>query len=31
MDRFGNYLGRLMGQKKVEEPKVQEVRAMAAE
>jgi len=31
MDRFGNYLGRLIGQKKVEEPKVQEVRAMAAE
>ncbi|NYT33216.1 efflux RND transporter permease subunit [Rhizobium sp. WYCCWR 11128] len=31
MDRFGNFLGRLIGHKKVEEPEVQEARAMAAE
>ncbi|WHO72226.1 efflux RND transporter permease subunit [Rhizobium sp. BT03] len=31
MDRFGNFLGRLMGGKKVEEPVVHEARAMAAE
>ncbi|MBX5089058.1 efflux RND transporter permease subunit [Rhizobium lentis] len=31
MDRFGNFLGRLMGQKKVEAPVVPEARAMAAE
>lgn len=31
MDRFGNFLGRLTGQKKVEEPELQEARAMAAE
>ncbi|MGR9427440.1 efflux RND transporter permease subunit [Rhizobium leguminosarum] len=31
MDRFGSFLGRLIGHKKVEEPEVQEARAMAAE
>ncbi|OAV50240.1 acriflavine resistance protein B [Rhizobium sp. WYCCWR10014] len=31
MDRFGNFLGRLIGHKKVEEPQLQEARAMAAE
>ncbi|MDV4179060.1 efflux RND transporter permease subunit [Rhizobium brockwellii] len=31
MDRFGNFLGRLIGHKKVEEPELQEARAMAAE
>ncbi|ANK84974.1 MULTISPECIES: efflux RND transporter permease subunit [unclassified Rhizobium] len=31
MDRFGSFLGRLMGQKKVEEPVLQETRALAAE
>ncbi|NNU45903.1 efflux RND transporter permease subunit [Rhizobium sp. WYCCWR 11279] len=31
MDRFGNFLGRLIGHKKVEESEVQEARAMAAE
>ncbi|MBB4194084.1 HAE1 family hydrophobic/amphiphilic exporter-1 [Rhizobium aethiopicum] len=31
MDRFGHFLGRLMGQKKVEEPVLQETRALAAE
>ncbi|OWO93618.1 acriflavine resistance protein B [Rhizobium esperanzae] len=31
MDRFGGFLGRLMGQKKVEEPVLQETRALAAE
>ncbi|EGE60841.1 UNVERIFIED_ORG: HAE1 family hydrophobic/amphiphilic exporter-1 [Rhizobium esperanzae] len=31
MDRFGNFLGRLIGQKKVEAPVLQEARAMAAE
>ncbi|MBB3161755.1 efflux RND transporter permease subunit [Rhizobium laguerreae] len=31
MDRFGNFLGRLIGHKKVEEPQLEEARAMAAE
>ncbi|TBC93516.1 efflux RND transporter permease subunit [Rhizobium leguminosarum] len=31
MDRFGNFLGRLVGHKKVEEPQLEEARAMAAE
>ncbi|MBX4931893.1 efflux RND transporter permease subunit [Rhizobium bangladeshense] len=31
MDRFGNFLGRLMGRKTVEAPVLQETRAMAAE
>ncbi|API52465.1 acriflavine resistance protein B [Rhizobium leguminosarum] len=31
MDRFGNFLGRLIGHKKVEEPELKEARAMAAE
>ncbi|MGR9350994.1 efflux RND transporter permease subunit [Rhizobium leguminosarum] len=31
MDRFGSFLGRLIGHKKVEEPELQEARAMAAE
>ncbi|NKK63328.1 MMPL family transporter [Rhizobium leguminosarum bv. viciae] len=31
MDRFGNFLGRLIGHNKVEEPELQEARAMAAE
>ncbi|MGO7638180.1 efflux RND transporter permease subunit [Rhizobium leguminosarum] len=31
MDRFGNFLGRLIGHKKVEEPQPEEARAMAAE
>ncbi|MGR9308935.1 efflux RND transporter permease subunit [Rhizobium leguminosarum] len=31
MDRFGSFLGRLIGHKKVEELEVQEARAMAAE
>ncbi|MBY5348102.1 efflux RND transporter permease subunit [Rhizobium leguminosarum] len=31
MDRFGNFLGRLIGHKKVEEPALEEARAMAAE
>jgi HAE1 family hydrophobic/amphiphilic exporter-1 len=31
MDRFGNFLGRLIGHKKVEEPELEEARAMAAE
>ena len=31
MDRFGNFLGRLIGHKKVEEPEPEEARAMAAE
>ncbi|MGO8152271.1 efflux RND transporter permease subunit [Rhizobium leguminosarum] len=31
MDRFGNFLGRLIGHKKVEEPRPEEARAMAAE
>ncbi|NKK82440.1 efflux RND transporter permease subunit [Rhizobium leguminosarum] len=31
MDRFGNFLGRLIGHKKVEKPELEEARAMAAE
>ncbi|MBY5625191.1 efflux RND transporter permease subunit [Rhizobium leguminosarum] len=31
MDRFGNFLGRLIGHNKVEEPALEEARAMAAE
>ncbi|MBY5536056.1 efflux RND transporter permease subunit [Rhizobium leguminosarum] len=31
MDRFGNFLGRLIGHKKVEKPSLEEARAMAAE
>ncbi|WP_163879483.1 efflux RND transporter permease subunit [Rhizobium laguerreae] len=31
MDRFGNFLGRLIGHNKVEEPELKEARAMAAE
>ncbi|MGO7208011.1 efflux RND transporter permease subunit, partial [Rhizobium ruizarguesonis] len=31
MDRFGNFLGRLIGHKKAEEPELEEARAMAAE
>ncbi|MGO6709542.1 efflux RND transporter permease subunit [Rhizobium leguminosarum] len=31
MDRFGNFLGRLIGHKKLEEPQLEEARAMAAE
>ncbi|MBY3225199.1 efflux RND transporter permease subunit [Rhizobium laguerreae] len=31
MDRFGSFLGRLIGHKKVEEPQLEEARAMAAE
>ncbi|MBB4507676.1 MULTISPECIES: efflux RND transporter permease subunit [Rhizobium] len=31
MDRFGKFLGRLIGHKKLEEPQLEEARAMAAE
>jgi HAE1 family hydrophobic/amphiphilic exporter-1 len=31
MDRFGNFLGRLIGHKKAEEPEQEEATAMAAE
>ncbi|MGO8019738.1 efflux RND transporter permease subunit [Rhizobium leguminosarum] len=31
MDRFGNFLGRLIGHRKVVEPELEEARAMAAE